>query len=391
MENLEEETQIVILERLLEEMKSVEEFASTTWNASWWEQCSDAYSKELAKDKGPYSLSKLEQKYQGYYTLSNVYNQNLIIGEPLRKEILIDEDGKKYECEFRRIDWNNMNSNKSKRFFSFKSNGDIYFSKENKKKLTLQHPKNTSYEANYNVLSDNFMIKISISQLTQTSDWRNCNVEKHDYITISLNENFLIERLNDIEIIYNLNTGMKSVKIVKEYDKRNRKNNTSSDFEVTLNSDDTLIKGAAVINTHKGNGKINGTYRFDVSRNKGVRANFYSRTGVKVNLIENLNLLQTPNQLLLTESGDKNSSAIDLDFTDSSQKATLKNLSQKEITFDSSDFNMEKIRQAEQNVVEKLKSIKGELPLTGLVERVNNYLNLIDKKQKTLKITMQKK
>ena len=391
MESLEEETQIVVLERLLEEMKSVEEFASTTWNASWWEQCSDAYSKDLANDKGLYSLSKLEQKYQGYYTLSNVYNQNLITGEPLRKEILIDEDGKKYECEFRRIDWNNMNSNKSKRFFSFKSNGDIHFSKENKKTLTLQHPKNTSYEANYNVLSDNFMIKISISQLTQTSDWRNCNVEKHDYITISLNENFLIERLNDIEIIYNLNTGMKSVKIVKEYDKRNRKNNTSSDFEVTLNSDDTLIKGVAVINTHKGNGKINGTYRFDVSRNKGVRANFYSRTGIRVNLIENLNLLQTPNQLLLTESGDKNSSAIVLDFTNSSQKAILKNLSQKEITFDSSDFNMEKIRQAEQNVIEKLKSMKGELPLTGLGKRVNNYLNLIDKKQKTLKITMQKK
>lgn len=41
-----------------------------------------------------------------------------------------------------------------------------------------------------------------------------------------------------------------------------------------------------------------------------------------------------------------------------------------------------------EKVLEILKGIKGELPLTGLVERVNNCLNLIDQKnkQKTLKL-----
>lgn len=386
MENLEKETQIIAVEKVLEEMKKVEEFV-TTWRAFWWEQCSNAYSEKLSHNEMYVSLSDLENKYQAHYSLLDVCNPGLRIGEPLRKAVLEDEEGNKYECEFGRIDWTNMNSNKSERSFSFKNNGDISFSKEDKKKQTIQHPRHISYTANYNVLSNNFTIDMELDGLIQ--DWRGKYEKKCDYITISFNENFLTEKVNDIEIIHDLNTDMKSVKIVKEYDKRNRKNNVSIGFEVILNSDDTLEKGAATINTHKRNGKINGTYRFDVSRKKGIRANFYSRKGVKIDLTENPSLLGTANHLLLAESSSKDSSDIIIsDFTDSSQKAIVKNLDQKEIIFDSSDFNMEKVKQTEINVIEILKNIKGEIPLTGLVERVNYCLNLVDKKnnQKTLKL-----
>jgi hypothetical protein len=58
------------------------------------------------------------------------------------------------------------------------------------------------------------------------------------------------------------------VRIAKKYDKRNKNNNASVVFEAVLNADNSLEMGAVTINTHKGNGKVNGTYRFDVSKKK---------------------------------------------------------------------------------------------------------------------------
>ena len=121
--------------------------------------------------------------------------------------------------------------------------------------------------------------------------------------------------------------------------------------------------GAVAINTHKGNSKVNGTYRFDVSRKKGIRANFYSRKGIKVDLTTNPILLRTAN------------------FANSTQNAIAKNLTKKIISFDNSDFNMEAVKQAELRIIEMVKCIKGELPLSGLVERIDGCLSLLDRKK----------
>ncbi len=378
MEILDKENQLIAVEKVLEEMQKAEECVNS-WNSSWWEQCLDAYSMSLYHT-GMADVQDIEKRYHEHYKLPNVYYPENRTGEPLRKVILEDDYGKEYECEFGRIDWYGMNSHKSTRRFSFNNNGIVEFSKSTKagQKQTPQHPRRISYNTLFNVLSNDFEISITLDQLTD--DWR--EKYKYDYLSLSLKGNILIEKFNDTEIMRDLSTGMRLVRIVKKYDKRNRQNNASVAFEAALNPDDSLEYGAVAVETHKGNGKVNGTYRFDVSRKKGVRANFYSRKGVKVDLTSNPVLLGTANTLLLPQANSDNSGDIIVsNFANSTQVAIAKNLSEKAISFDNSDFNMQSVNQAERRIIEMVKCIRGELPLPGLIDRIDNCLEIIDKKQ----------
>jgi len=383
MEILDKESQLIAVEKVLEEMQKAEECVKS-WNASWWEQLLDAHCLPLHYEIGEADVRDMERKYESRYKLANAFYSADSIGIPLAKETLVGnntltgERGKEFEVEFGRIDWYGMNSHKSTRHFSFNNNGTIEFSKSSKTRSTLKHPRRISYNTSFNVLSNDFDISITLDQLTD--DWR--EKYKYDYLTLSLKGNILVEKFDDIEIIRDLSTGMRLVRIAKKYDKRNKQNNASVAFEAALNPDDSLEYGAVAIQTHKGNGKVNGTYRFDVSRKKGIRANFYSRKGVKVDLTSNPALLGTANTLLLPQANSNNSGDIIVsNFANSTQEAIAKNLTEKVISFDNSDFNMESVNQAEERIIEMVKCIRGELPLTGLIDRIDNCLEVIDKKQ----------
>lgn len=43
---LDSKMQLIVLEKVLEEMSMAEDYAAT-WKASWYEQCADAYSSDL--------------------------------------------------------------------------------------------------------------------------------------------------------------------------------------------------------------------------------------------------------------------------------------------------------------------------------------------------------
>jgi len=394
METLDNETQMIAVEKVLEEMQKAEEYVKN-WNACWYEQLLDAHCLPLYYEIGEADVRDMERKYEPRYRLANAYHSGDSIGIPLAKETLVGDNtltGERninFECEFGRIDWFGMHSHKATRHFSFNNNGIIEFSKSAKvgKKQTLQHPNRISYDTSFNVLSNDFDISITLDQLT--GDWR--EKYKYDYLTISLKDNILTEKFNDIEIIRDLSTGIKLVRIAKKYDKKDKQSNASVVFEAALNPDDSLEMGAIAINTHKGNGKVNGTYRFDVSRKKGVRANFYSRKGIRIDLTRNPVLLSNANTLLLPAPDSQNSGDIIVsDFATSTQNAIAKNLSEKVISFDNSDFNMESVKQAEAKIVEMVKCIRGELPLFGLVERIDNCLDLIDKEKQLKTISSSK-
>lgn len=383
MEILDKENQIIAVEKVLEEMQKAEEYVKD-WNASWWEQLLDAHCLPLHYEVGEADVRDMERKYEPRYKLANAFYSADSIGIPLAKETLVGnntltgERCKEFEVEFGRIEWYGMNSHKSTRHFSFNNNGIIEFSKSSKAGSTLKHPRRISYNTYFNVLSNDFDVSITLDQLTD--DWR--EKYKYDYLTLSLKDNILVEKFDDIEIIRDLSTRMRLVRIAKKYDKKNKQINASVAFEAALNPDDSLEYGAVAIQTHKGNGKVNGTYRFDVSRKKGVRANFYSRKGVKVDLTSNPALLGTANTLLLPQANSNNSGDIIVsNFANSMQVAIAKNLTEKVISFDNSDFNMELVNQAEERIIEMVKCIRGELPLTGLIDRIDNCLEVIDKKQ----------
>lgn len=375
METLTEEEQLITVEKVLQEMQYAEKFVSE-WKASWYEKLSRAYWDNDKYPLDSLDIHEIEKKYHPHYRLINPDFEHKPIGIPLVKEIIKYHD-LEFICDFAEVNWTNLKSSTANRSFTFKNNGDIALYKTSNKTPSTKKPRCISYSASYNVLSNNFTIDFDIAYLDED------NFKTTHNITLTLSDNIAILKHDDIEITQYLDTGMKSIKIIKGNNTKKKNSHTSVVFEALLNPDDSLEVGAIAINTRKANGKVNGTYRFDVSRKKGIRANFYSRKGKKIDLISNPLLLEKVNPYLLPQK-DAPSEVIVSDFANSTQNVLTKNNHNKCISFDNSDFNLASIKRAEDNIIELLKCIKGEIPLKGLVDRIDNYIKLANIKMEVL-------
>ena len=372
------EIQLIAVEKVLKEMLMAEEYVRG-WNASWYEQCADAYSSDLCC-MGESDILDFQEKYHDHYVLQDVKSLENRIGEPLRKVVLVGDFNDEYECEFGKIAWEGMCSKKAIRSFCFSNDGKITFTKDDKKKEEKRRNRKlkddiyTSYDATYNVLSDDFNLNVTVDRVVTEKYSRRFR----DYIEFSRCGDIVIKRLNDIYIYQDLKTNDKIIKIEKGYRRRNKSFNSSVSFEAVFDSFDTFQKGAVEIKTYKGNGKVNGTYRFDVSREKGARANFYSRKGVKVDLIHHLELLKKANLLLSAKSPSTGDMVISK-FADSTQQAVANSLGNRVISFDATDFTMDAVSNADKRVVGTIKNIQGELPLYGLNQRISDCFQLMCK------------
>ena len=362
--------QLIALEKVFEEMSRAEEYVGV-WKASWYEQYLDVYSDDLYGMRDA-DLLDFQESYHNHYLLEGVRPLEQRNGETLRKVTLIGDYGEEYNCEFAKVVWEGMCSKKAIRSFSFANDGEISFTKTDKiksdkrRKNTGKDHIYTSYEATYNVLADDFRLDVTVDRVTGEKYSR----RYRDYISFSRLGDVVVKRFNDIYIYHDLNTNRKMIRIEKKYNKKNKSYNSAVTFEAVLDTFDTFQRGAVDIKTYKGNGKVNGTYRFDVSREKGARAKFYSRKGVKIDLIRHPEILAKANLLLSTNSSSTSDMVIS-NFADSTQQAVADSLNNRVISFDATDFNMKAVHDAERKVVDTVKRIKGELPLFGLTERIN--------------------
>ncbi len=199
MERLDRETQLFAVEKVLEEIKRAENYLRD-WNVGWYEQYLDAYSTSLY-NTGMADVEAIERKYQKLYKLANVYHPETKIGIPLKKAVLEDYCGNQYECEFGRIDWIGMKSKKATRSFSFNNNGVIKYDKIAK---SVKNTKGYSYSASYSVLNDDFDLRLSYYDSMKKDD---------SYLSISLKDSILTEKLEDIEIKRNLATEELTAKV----------------------------------------------------------------------------------------------------------------------------------------------------------------------------------
>ena len=370
--------QLIALEKVFEEMSRAEEYVGV-WKASWYEQYLDVYSDDLYGMRDA-DLLDFQESYHNHYLLEGVRPLEQRNGETLRKVTLIGDYGEEYNCEFAKVVWEGMCSKKAIRSFSFANDGEISFTKADKIKSNTRRKKMekdnvyTSYEATYNVLSDNFHLDITVDRITGE---RYCK-RYRDYISFSRLGDVVVKRFNDIYIYHDLNTNRKMIRIEKKYNKKNKSYNSAVTFEAVLDTFDTFQRGAVDIKTYKGNGKVNGTYRFDVSREKGARANFYSRKGVKVDLIYHPELLKKANLLLSAKSPSTGDMVISK-FADSTQQAVANSLGNRVISFDATDFTMDAVSNADKRVVSTIKNIQGELPLYGLNQRISDCFQLMNK------------
>lgn len=394
MGRLKKEEQLMAVEKVLEEMKYAEEYLSK-WNACWFEQLLDAYCLPLHYEIGEADVRDLEKKYEPRYKLANAFYSEKSIGIPLAKATLVGNNSLtgerdiEFDCVFGRIDWYGMHSNNSKRNFSFINNGDITFSKDYITKQSKRHPKKISYDTSFNVLKDDFEVDIVIEK----EDQEKAPIGRYNHFTVSLNENVIKKKYNNIEITENLSTGEKQIKIVKDFNGiRGYSNGKTALFEATLNKDNSLKNGTLKLYSHKHEKQVNRTYQIDISEENGIRANIYSRKGLKVGETNDPELLSDINTLLFeTLNEDNISDRIIINFVNSTLQSINDNQNKEIIPFDSTYYNMDEIKDIESQIDEVLKCIKGELPLKGLEERVDNYFELTQKRDNSKENNKQKK
>lgn len=289
------------------------------------------------------------------------------------EKVVEREDNPKTEDEkYGVIEWYNIDTKKTTRRLIFKGNGDIHLEKENK-----HIGKRINYDADYNIMHNNF--NLSINDITLTEDYH--HPYKYDYINVSLKDNILTENLNDITIITDLNTGKKTVKIKKDYDRYFLYNGMPAvNFEANLDENGKINSANAVVTIHKKNGKVKGSYRFDVSKVKGVRANYYTRKGKMIDLMSNQPLLENAKKML--ESKTSGAETIAVDFAKATERSLINNVTDRAINFDYSDFSLDSIEDTKQRIRDTVGRIKGEFPLYGLSERINYYLDTVNKNSK---------
>ncbi len=398
MEKLKKDEQLMAVLKVLEEIKYAEDYLNK-WNACWFEQLLDAYCLPLHYEIGEADVRDMENKYGIRYKLANAFYNGKSIGIPLAKATLVGNNSLtgerdiEFECEFGKIEWNEMHSNNSGRNFSFCNNGDITFSKHFRKKQSKKHPKKISYETSFNVLKDDFNADIVIEELEKEIVPKGIIPKcKYNHFTIDLNQDVIKRKYNDIEIIEVLSTGEKQIRITKDLEKIRFYNKKTAVFEATLNKDNTIKNGTLKLYKHKNSKQVNRTYQIVVNEENGVRTNAYSRKGTKICENNDPELLSCINTLL-SEALDENnfSDRIILNFINSTQQIVNNNQNQETIPFDNSYYNVEEVKDIESQIDEVLKCIKGESPLKGLDERINNYFESREKRNNSKKGNKQKK
>lgn len=370
---LNSENQMLAIEKVLEEMQKAEETINS-WNAMWWEEYVDCVLPQEYFDRFHWENEKLDSEISkiDQETKTDKYN-----GIPLKSIVL----GDKYNCDIGTIYWYGIKTNNSIRRIVFHNDGSIYLEKNSIKNQTEKRPRRISYNASYNVLLNDFNISIILDQLT--NDW----IQKYQnmFFLMALKDNVLTERFDNIEIVKDFHQKTKLIKITKKVEEK------TVIFEGKLDTKNNVEIATITINTHKGNRKINGIYRIGVNRKKEIFANFYSRKGIKFDLTIDPMLLNTARELLLSISNSqKDRDDIIADFVNSFLNIIDKSLIKEDVNFDNFEINMETIKQIENRIIEMIKSIKGELPLQGLIQRIDNCLNLNDIENRQLATTRHK-
>ncbi len=358
---MDRKTQTMVVRKVKKEMKMAEEFLKG-WNASWFEQLLTAHCEPLHFETAECDVRDMEKKYGDRYKLSNAYYSAKSIGVPLVTETLVGNDSlndgeeRKFNVEFGEIQWLGINSNKAQRKITFTNNGDISILKTKSGAI--------SYDASFNVLSDEFAMYASKTRPVKEG---NLSYVRDNY-NLTLKDYILTTRANNIQVIRYLGTGRKVVRIIRKPDKNSSE---SYVFEAGFDLENNLKYGALAINTHKKNGKVNGTYKFDFSEQKGIRANIYSRKGNRIDISNNpevlflVSLIAGP--ILASEKADDMiiSNFISAIYTGLANGT------------DTIDFDVEPIGAVEKEAVDIVKSLKSEMPLNGLVNRINDALATI--------------
>ena len=347
MVTIDEEKQVVAVSQVLDEMKQAEE------NIYLWNPNACFYEKYTAStlpvDYLYYSTPTLqseEQKKIDYDQASEISS-----GIPLRRVSLDDQ----YVADINEITWSNIGSKKASREIVFKNNGDIITSKIGNKKGIV------SYKCSFNVLNNDFLF-----ELDQKYD---------DKIAIKLEEHKYIIVCNNTTIIRDLETGIKEIYI----------NGDKFRLELIYELRHGLKRGLLeVYKLHHGKKKINGTYRYSISPRNGLKMAYYTRKGKKKDMISAPYSYITDAHAIIDESFSPKTDLVKEQYRIllACEKLFLNARYYKirdgnGYSFNGYGFAVD-VKAIERKATEILSNIKGEVLLTGLTDRINRCLHILD-------------
>lgn len=270
MEELTKKTQLKAVKKVLNEMVENQKIISD-WTDSWTESYHNAYSPKHCFTN---EVMTLQKEYNGVYNLEDIIHKVSRVGEPLKKETLKFKDpflSTELECEFGKVQ-RDLDTNKNHHTFTFKNNGEISYSKTGRKRLTQSHPTKTECGTSYNVLSNDFLLKMLYTRYVHSTIL-------HSVVDISLDNHILKLNYHLVDISFNLKTGKRTIDF-KTYENEGR--------------------------------KVNGVYRFETYDKENIDATFYSRKGHKIDLTADYELLEKAIQILSSLLEQQNVNISDL-------------------------------------------------------------------------------
>lgn len=362
MKDLTKNEQNLIVDKITEEMSYVEKSLNDL-GFSWFEECSGVRCDDL--DELTFQqLLLMEKKYGNCYKLSDfsyVESNNLL---PLKRVGLIDDDyNKKHICEFENIYWYGINTKKTKRNFEFNNTGNIKFGKDWIGKLTKRRPKGVSYNGSYNVLSDDYELEYFDE---------NYNNNSSNDITFIKRDETLYMSLNDINIRKHLDTKEIELKVLNT--RKRGRYGINSELLICLDKDNNIYQSELITIVDKEREEGIKKYVFSVDE-EGLKAYNVDDNNI-TNLIKNPTLLDlafnlicggsdvlTPEQKIISEYLNN--------FLKTTKKYSYKeNIMPSEFNNDNNSIN-----EAENKIIDTIKEIKGEIPLKGFIERLDNTIN----------------
>lgn len=333
----------LLIPMLVEEMNDTEE-TLTELGLSWSESIENYRLMDRFGD------THIDQELNGVITLPKLFSKS------------------------KTIFWKDIDSSKSHRDINFSRDGHIELSKRKRNRNYFSLNNRTSYTVSYNILSDGFKLE--------------SRVEKDDTTEIlNINENDWYTKIetNQASLFRSKDGKRKTIRYISP-----KVDNTSIAVELYINEQDEIERCNIDFRVHKNNGKIKGTLAVRIAPQKDYAKftiNYITRGGTKYDdFLEEL--LENEEELISTLiSGNLTSESIDElipkvipIFNDWAEKNGREPIST------TNQVTISSIMDIEQNAVNFLKQISGEIPLPHLQNIIKKYIITNDKSKSNTKI-----
>lgn len=266
----------------------------------------------------------------------------------------------KLDGDFKQIDWK-LSTKKSAIEISFHNNGEIDYQKM--PKIISSKKNNKSCLAAYNVLHDDYKIIVKNGLFV------------YDYTMLSLEKGILIKIFNNTKSFLNLENGTKTIRVDRLAETKD--DDYAYSLDINTNPDSSLDSFTLLIYNMK-DSQINQAYQIKGKGNEMPTVTAYS--GIVKDLASDSTLWLKINNILYTIKQNVPNSIL-RNFIDYIMAMLSNDI---ELATETYNQQTQLIEYFETNTVNDIKKIKNDIPVPGLIKKIDNSLKKSAKLEKKL-------